>query len=142
MLTAHSPSAVVIDASAWVSRVLTNDVNHASAVTWVNSHLAGGGSLVAPVLLITETASAISRVTGLPARGHLAASHLYAMPEMSLVQIDETLVGEATELAADLRLRGANSYYVAVAMRLALPLVTFDGEQLSRAAPVVMTIRP
>src|SRR5438105_2773841 len=122
MLAAHSPSAVIIDASAWVSRVLANDINHASALAWINRHLAGGGSLVAPVLLVTETASAVARVTGLPRRGHLAASHLYAMPEMSLVPIDQALVDEATDLAANLKLRGADSYYVAVAKRLALPL--------------------
>jgi predicted nucleic acid-binding protein len=135
-------STVVIDASAWVSRLLTQDSNHHAAVAWINQHLLNGGLFIAPILLVTETASAISRITGLPARGHLAVSQLYAMVEMNLVQIDQALVDEATDLAADLRLRGGDSYYVAVAHRLALPLVTFDREQLSRSASVITTIRP
>jgi predicted nucleic acid-binding protein len=64
------------------------------------------------------------------------------MPEMSLVQIDQALVDEATDLASELSLRGADAYYVAVARTLGLALVTFDREQLSRAASVVLTIRP
>ncbi|MDQ3930864.1 MAG: PIN domain-containing protein [Chloroflexota bacterium] len=139
---ARVPSAVVVDTSAWVSRLLTQDSNHPAAVTWINQHLLSGGFLISPILLVTETAAAVSRVTGVSARGHIAASRLYTTPEMILVQIDQALVDEATDLAAGLRLRGADSYYVAVARRLGLALVTFDSEQLSRAAPVIATIRP
>lgn len=142
MVTTHLPSAVVIDASTWVSRVLPNDSNHATAFTWINLHLARSGALVSPVLLVTETASAVSRITGIPARGHLAASQLLAMPEVSLVQIDQALVEDATDLAASLRLKGADAYYVALAMTLGLPLVTFDKEQLTRTTGVITTIRP
>ena len=140
--TAGSSLSVVIDASAWVSRLVPQDTNHPAAVSWINRHLLTGGLFIAPILLVTETAASVSRITGLPARGHLAASSLYAISEMSLVQIDQTLVDEATGLAADLKLRGADAYYVAVARRLALPLVTFDREQLSRAATIIATIRP
>ena len=140
--TAPTPSLVVLDASAWVSRILLQDSNHPAALSWINQHLLNGGLFVAPILLVTETAATVSRITGLSARGHLAASQLYAMPEMSLVQIDQALVDEATDLATDLRLRGADAYYVAVAKTLGLSLVTFDREQLSRAVPVVTIIRP
>jgi predicted nucleic acid-binding protein len=61
---------------------------------------------------------------------------------MHLIPIDQPLVDEATRLAADLMLRGADSYYVAVAKMLNLPLVTFDKEQLSRTTTVITTIRP
>ena len=142
MVTAQLPSAVVIDASVWVSRVLPNDSNHAAALTWINFHLARSGDLVSPVLLVTETAAAVSRVTGIPARGHLAASQLFAMPEMSLVPIDQALVEDATDLAASLALKGADAYYVALAMTLGLPLLTFDKEQLTRTTGAITTIRP
>lgn len=142
MPTTPASSYVVLDASAWVSRILIQDSNHPAALYWINQHLLNGGHFVAPILIVTETAATVSRITGLPARGHLAASQLYAMPEMNLAQIDQALVDEATDLAADLRLRGANAYYVAISKALGLSLVTFDREQLSRAAPVVTTIRP
>ena len=140
--TPTGPSLVVIDASAWVSRITLQDSNHPAALSWIDRHLLNGGLFVAPILLVTETAATVSRISGLSARGHLAASGLYAMPEMSLVQIDQALVDKATELAANLGLRGADAYYVAVAKILDLPLVTFDKEQLSRASSVIETIRP
>jgi len=132
----------VIDASAWVSRVLSNDSNHVAALNWINTHLSGNGYLVAPILLVTETAAAVSRFTGHAQRGHLAAIQLYAMPEMSLKPIDQSLVDDATDLAANLTLKGADAYYVALAARLAIPLVTFDKEQLVRGAAVITTIQP
>ncbi len=136
------PDDVVIDASVWVSTVLIRDSNHAAALAWVNRHLLNGGSFTAPILLMTETASAVARITGRALRGHQVAAQLYDMPEMKLVQIDEALVDEATYLAADLGLRGADAYYVAVARILALPLITFDQEQLSRTSSVIATVRP
>jgi len=44
--------------------------------------------------------------------------------------------------AANLRLRGADALYVAVAARLGVPLVTFDQELASRAALAVDVITP
>jgi predicted nucleic acid-binding protein len=132
----------VIDASVWVSALLVRDSNHSAALNWINQHLLGGGFLVAPVLLVTETASAVARATGRSLRGRQAANEIYATPELSLVQIDQVLVDEATDLTADLTLRGADAYYVAVAKRLSLSLVTFDKEQISRTAHVITTIRP
>jgi predicted nucleic acid-binding protein len=140
--TPAAPSLVVLDASAWVSRILLQDANHRAALTWIDHHLLNGGLFIAPIVLVTETAATVSRITGLPARGHLAASQLYTMPEMSLVQIDQSLVDEATALAANLRLRATDAYYVAVAKTLNLSLVTFDKEQLSRAASVITTVNP
>ncbi len=138
----RASSFVVVDASTWVSRLLIQDTHHVVAVAWIDQHLMEGGMLIAPILLVTETAATVSRITGDPMGGHVAARQLYTMPEMSLISIDQALVDEATALAADLRLRAADSYYVAVAKKLGLPLITFDREQLTRAALTVRTIRP
>ena len=47
--------------------------------------------------------------------------------------MDNELVHEAACLAAELGLRGADSIYVAVALQLNLPLVTFDVDQREQA---------
>jgi len=52
------------------------------------------------------------------------------------------LGGLAAQLAADHALRGADAVYVAAALRLGLPLVTLDGEQLQRAEAVISTLSP
>lgn len=53
---------------------------------------------------------------------------------LELHSVDEALALEASDLAKDLRLRGADSVYVALAARFGLPLVTWDQELLERAA--------
>ncbi len=51
--------------------------------------------------------------------------------------MDQSLVQGASSLAADLGLRGADSFYVAVAARLNLPLITLDEDQKTKADPVI-----
>jgi predicted nucleic acid-binding protein len=72
----------------------------------------------------------------------MAASQLYSFPLLRLVPMDQLLVDEAVELAAQYHLRGADALYVAVAKELSIPLVTFDAEQLTRPAAIIATIRP
>lgn len=135
-------STVALDTSVWISRLLPQDINHAAARAWINNYLLQGGQLVAPVLLATEVAAAISRRTRNPARAHQAVTQLYNLPEMRLVPLTQGLVDEATDLSADLGLRGADAFFVAIARQLAIPLVTFDVEQLQKPSRIISTIRP
>lgn len=142
MATPAGPSLVVIDTSVWVSRVLTWDRNNAAAQAWVQQYLLGRGRLTAPALLVTEVAAAVSRQTKLPTLAHQIATHLYSMPGMNLTPVDQQLINTATDLAANLGLRGADSLFVALAQQLSIPLVTFDKEQLTRPAGIITTVRP
>jgi predicted nucleic acid-binding protein len=133
---------VVMDASVWVSRLISHDPNNSRAVAWLGNHVRGGGILAAPTMLAIEIAAAISRRTGSAADAHAAAGQLYALPFVRLAPIDQSLVAEATYLSADLGLRGADAIYVALAKQLGIPLVTFDAEQLTRPVGVIPTIEP
>jgi predicted nucleic acid-binding protein len=59
-----------------------------------------------------------------------------------LAPIDQALIVDATNLSADLGLRGADAIYVALAKQLGVPLLTFDTEQLTRPAGIITTIQP
>lgn len=141
-----SGATVVIDTSVWASRLLPHDSNHQAARTWIDSYILNGGSFVAPMIFVIEVASVIARETLPPnnpqADAHKAVSWLYTLPIMRLVPIDQALVDEATDLAADHRIRGADALFVALARQLALPLVTFDKYQLKQPQTLVVTIRP
>jgi predicted nucleic acid-binding protein len=54
-----------------------------------------------------------------------------------MVAVDAELAEAAARVAGDLRLRGADSVYVALAKQLSLELVTWDLEQASRASVVI-----
>jgi predicted nucleic acid-binding protein len=98
------------------------------------------------MIFVIEVASAIARETLPPndpqADAHRAVNQLYSLPIMRLVPMDQALVDEATDLAADHGIRGADSLFVAMARQLGLPLVTFDKYQLKQPQGVVVTIRP
>lgn len=133
---------VAVDASVWVSRILASDSNHAAASAWLDKHIADGGSLVAPELLVVEVAAAIGRQTGRAAMARQFAYRLYDLPIMSLAPTDTNLLKQSADIAASLRLRAADATYTAVAAQLSIPLVTFDNELLTRTTSIITTIQP
>lgn len=146
MIASATPPArvplVSIDTSVWVSSVLPNDSNHIVARNWIGKHTNNGGSFVAPMLIVVETAATIARVTGRKKAAPNAVSRLYSLGLMRLVPMDQTLVDEAIDMAILFKLRGSDSLFVAVARLLGIPLVTFDREQLTRPARAITTIKP
>jgi len=131
------PDFIVIDASVWVSRLVQKDVFHRAVKAWMEKQRSEGVIFLSPALLLSEVTGAISRSTGEPHSARNATDSLIHLPGLRLVAMDLPLVQEATRLAADLGVRGADSFYVAVAARLNLPLFTLDEDQKTRADSVI-----
>jgi predicted nucleic acid-binding protein len=132
----------VVDASVWVARLVPQDVHYAASRAWLEQHVAAGGVVVAPVLLLAEVAGAISRRTGQPALANAAVAQLLRLPALRLIAVDRRLAHVAMQLAVDLGLGGADALYVATAHELRVPLITVDQDQLTRAAPRVTARSP
>ena len=130
---------VVVDASLWVARLVAGDVFHEVSRAWMTAQRAEGTRFLAPALLPVEVAAAISRRTGDTALAQRAVAALEALPDLRLVAMDEALVQTAVDVAAELGVRGADAFYIAVAQRLRVPLATLDADQRARAARVVET---
>ncbi len=133
---------MVVDASVWVSALVPQDVHHARSRAWLEERLREGVLLVAPIILLAEVAGAIARRTGDPALGERATEMLLSLPNLRLAPIENRVGDEAARLAAQLRLRGADALYVAVASLLEVPLVTWDREQQERCKAVVRASSP
>ena len=131
-----------VDASVVTSALVADDVHFAVSRPWLQSWVASGNTIYAPTLILAEVAGAIARRTGDPAAGRRGIIRVRRLSTLSLVALDERLAEDAAQLAADLRLRGADAVYVAVARRFGVPLVTWDQEQLQRGAAVVATRPP
>jgi predicted nucleic acid-binding protein len=132
----------VVDASVWVSRFVRGDVHHERARRWFERRADEGGLLVAPALMPPEVAGAIARRTGDGGLARRALGRLLALSDLRLVPLDRDLAGEASGLAARFALRGADAIYVAVARRLAIPLVSFDREQRERGREAASVVAP
>ena len=132
----------VVDASVLVSVTYPGDVFHQISTAWLQQHLHTGAMLVAPLLILSEVAGPVARQTGDPVQGHAAVQQVRALPHLYLVPIDEEIATLAAQLAADLRLRGADAIYVAVAAYFGMPLVTWDREQIERGGQRIDVHRP
>ncbi len=133
---------IVTDASVWVSHLTTQELHHTVSRRWLTTVVYGNTVIVAPALLLAEVGGAIARRTGDADLGHQAVKHILSTPNLRLVYTDSELGMLAADLAAVQRLRGADAMYVAVARRLNIPLVSWDQEQVTRAAGVVTAYMP
>lgn len=134
--------SVVVDASVLTSWLVASDTNHHVSRLWVEQYRTTGGLLVAPALLLIEVAAAIARPTGQPELAKAAIKDLNSVRTLRLVAISPVFARSAVTIAADLRLRAGDSTYVTIAHKLQIPLVSWDKEQLNRAAALISTYSP
>jgi predicted nucleic acid-binding protein len=125
-----------------VSILRITDAFHDGSRQWLAQHLDAGDTLAAPTLLVSEVAGAISRDTGDPEFGRAAIQWLQALPELRLFPMDTSLDTLAADAATELGLRGADAYYVALAIQQGLPLVTWDRQQRERSAKRIAARSP
>lgn len=131
---------LVVDASLWVARFVPQDAYYKPVKDWLTAKRNEDIGFVSPSLLLAEVGGAISRRTRQPALALRAIERLQHLPGVQLVDMDFALAQEAALLAAQLGLRGADSFYVAVAARLDLPIVTLDEDQKEKAAKRVTVV--
>ena len=123
---------IVVDASVWVARLVSHDVFYEPVKEWMSARIRADDQFLSPSLLLAEIGGAISRRT-VPPLGLKAIAQVQNLLGLQLVEMENSLLLEAAQLAPELGLRGADSIYVAVAARLDLPLVTLDVDQRERA---------
>ncbi len=132
----------VVDASVWVSRFLPYDAYHMLSLRWLEERGIAGEMVVAPTLLLVEVAGAVARRTGSPQVGFNAVQLVQNLTNSRLVPINGPLVRLGIQRAAEGRLRGADAFYVALAHRLGLPLVTWDRQQLRQDGDGIRALTP
>jgi predicted nucleic acid-binding protein len=130
-------SFVVVDATIWVSRLIPQDINFQRCHKWLLQQRAEGVTLVAPSLLLVEVAGAISRRTGDGMLAERAVKSLQSLPGLRLIEMNQTVILAAAQLAASCGMRGADSIYATVAQQLNIPLATLDMDQRTKAGKIV-----
>jgi predicted nucleic acid-binding protein len=133
---------IVIDASVWLSFLIRQDVHHAATQPWLAEKLLKGEPIAAPILLLSEVGGAMSRCLGRADMGNNVINQLLAIPTLHLVNVTHPLGIQASRIAADYQLRGADALYVAVAAELKVSLVSWDQEQLSRVTGLITAYMP
>jgi predicted nucleic acid-binding protein len=132
----------VVDASVWVARFNDNDRFHRTSREWITSMMIGSVRLVEPVILFAEVSGALSRMMNDRDAADRSMAALISMPAMSLLPVDASLARQAARIASELRIRGVDAIYVALAEREEMDLVSWDSDHLSRASQRVTVHRP
>lgn len=98
--------------------------------------------LIEPTILPVEIAAALARVgeTAKSASGY--AEGVAALPDLTMIALDERFARRAIVTATKHRLRAADALYVTVAVQYGARLVTLDNEQLKRAPASVRVCKP
>ncbi|HEX8231623.1 MAG TPA: PIN domain-containing protein [Chloroflexia bacterium] len=133
---------VVVDASVWVSIIMQQDINHADSLSWWQRYVGSGGLILAPEILLIEVSAAVGRRTQQPHLATQAVEFLLRAAGLQLIPVDTPLILDAADLAGRLRIRGADAFYVATAHQKAIPLVSWDNDQLNRATVLTHAMMP
>jgi len=133
---------LVIDASVYVSRLHRHETHHVESARLLEAVTARRLPVLCPEILLPEVAAAIARGLDDTEFAYRAAAHLRRLPDHRFITVDRALSGSAARLAAECRLRGCDAIYAALAQREGAHLITWDKQQLERAAPVVKTLTP
>ncbi|MCB0074050.1 MAG: type II toxin-antitoxin system VapC family toxin [Caldilineaceae bacterium] len=132
----------VIDASVFVAIVNRADAHHDACRTWFEQAVNNGDRLLAPNILMSETAAAISRGAGNEALARAIVTTLAASTVIELIPIGNSLAAAAAEIAATRRIRGCDAVYVALASSVDEALVTLDQQQLTRSSGLIAVMSP
>jgi predicted nucleic acid-binding protein len=133
---------VTIDASVFVNAFSPTEKGSDKSWDFITGLKKDGTQIIVPTLLLTEVAASIARKqdnTELALNLMIEIQHL---PNITLIDLDESLAETAAEIAATHRLRGSDAVYAAVAVRFATSLVTLDMEQLQRVKKVATVRKP
>lgn len=133
---------MVVDASVWVAAFLAHDAHHRDAAVLLHRLIEEGITVTTPLLALSEVAGAIARQTDDSELAEKITVFLHTQPWIQFVPLTDDLATVAAISAAQLRLRGADAVYVALAAQRKLTLVTLDREMLERTKEIVASATP
>ena len=129
----------VLDASVAVAALRASEPSHAAALAHCTPFFARRDDVVVPALFDVEVVSALVRRGADPA--HVATLFRKHLSSRKLVPIGPRVVRAVRGVVSATRLRAADAFYVWVALRESVPLVTLDGEVVAKASIVGVTAR-
>ena len=131
-----------VDASVFLNAFNPSEAGHEDSRRLLARLQEQAIPIIVPTLLVPETAAAIGRGRGDAGLARAFVAALRRLPHLVWVPLDETLAGQAADVAAELGLRGSDAVYLAVALRFGSTLITLDREQRERVAPTAVARYP
>lgn len=124
---------LTVDASVWVASLDLGDSSYADSRRFLAAVRSRGIPLIGPAIVIVEAGCALARRMNDAEKALAAVDTLRKLPALRLYPHEPALDEEALRIGADRRLRGADSFYAALAARENASLITWDLELVERA---------
>ena len=131
-----------VDASVFLNAFNPYEAGHETSHRFLADLQVQGVPIIVPTLVLPEVAAAVSRGRQDESLAREFAAALRRLPHLVWVPLDSTLAQQATDVAAQFRLRGSDAVYAAVALRFGTTLITLDREQRERVASVLTAQYP
>ena len=125
-----------------IAAVRPNEAYHADARAGLQVLAERGAELVVPSIILPELASALARQGAAETDVENLLDTLDTLPGGRLVPVDEHVAQRSARLALQLRLRGCDAVYVALAHLVGATLISLDDEQRSRIPTGVTALTP
>ncbi len=133
---------LTIDASVFVNAFSPTEEGSEQSWQFLSGLKETDTIIIVPTLLLAEVVASIARKQNNTELALNWMLEIQRLPNITLVNLDESLAEIAADIAAHHRLRGSDAVYAAVAKRFATDLITLDKEQLERVKKVVSVRRP
>jgi predicted nucleic acid-binding protein len=135
-------STYTVDASVFLNAFNPYEAGHEASHRLLAGLQEQAVPIIVPTLLLPEVAAAVSRGREDESLAREFAAALNRLPHVVWVPLDITLAQQATDVAAQFRLRGSDAVYAAVALRFGTTLITLDGQQRERVGKVLTARSP
>jgi predicted nucleic acid-binding protein len=135
-------SPVTIDASVFISAFMPIESAHQASYRFMLRVREQAIPIIVPFLVLPEISAALVRGHGKTEAAKAFVLELKKLPNITFVNLDESVANLAVDIAANNRLRGSDAVYGAVALRFGTELITLDKEQLDRLAKSIAVHAP
>ena len=135
-------STYTVDASVFLNAFNPYEAGHEASHSFLAGLQEQAVPIIVPTLLLPEVAAAVSRGREDESLAREFAAALNRLPHLVWVPLDTTLAQQATDVAAQFRLRGSDAVYAAVALRFGTTLITLDRQQRERVGKVLAARSP
>ncbi|MCX9011672.1 MAG: type II toxin-antitoxin system VapC family toxin [Candidatus Methanoperedens sp.] len=119
-----------IDASVFINAEIEGEEFHEYSAKLMQNIKDRGITIIVPEIVLPEISSAIARGTDDTENAWEFVKELKQIPNIVFIPVDRELADHASQLAAEYRLRGCDSIYVAVASLFRAKLISLDRQQI------------
>ncbi|OGS28258.1 MAG: hypothetical protein A2297_10190 [Elusimicrobia bacterium RIFOXYB2_FULL_48_7] len=131
-----------LDASVIVNSFFPKEQNSQFSSKLMQNIRVSQAVVYLPEIVLPEISSAIARGTDNPELAMEFVEQILKVPTFIFIPVERDISFLASEIAAECRLKGADSIYVATAKYFDVPLVTLDSDQREKARKLIKVFHP